>query len=140
VRGRIIGAWYYSGMTKTSKQKTGDWGEQCAASFLLQKDYKIVARNFSVHKKGEIDIIAWHNKQYFGKTLCFIEVKTRKQNDGSAERSVGVKKIQSLFSAAYEYCMQCGIDIDHTPIQFEQVSVYFVEGKLVINHYDIPVD
>ncbi|MBT3538583.1 YraN family protein [Candidatus Parcubacteria bacterium] len=128
-------------MTKTQKQKTGDWGEQCAASFLLKKEYKIVARNFCVHKKGEIDIIAWHDKKYFGKTLCFIEVKTRKNSDdGSAERSVGKKKITSLFTAAHEYCMQYNIDIDHTAIQFEQISLYFVSGRLQINHYDIPVD
>lgn len=124
---------------QTEKQKTGKWGEDIAASFLVNKGYDIIDRNFSIHKKGEVDIIAWHAKKYFGKTLCFIEIKTRGSSDGSAERSVGKKKLQSLFFAANVYCNWHGIDVDRTAIQFEQVSIYFVNGKMDIRHYEIPM-
>ena len=53
----------------------GSWGEDIAARFLVQKGYAIICRNFHA-RVGEIDIIAWHEEKLFGKTLCFIEVKT----------------------------------------------------------------
>lgn len=124
---------------QTQKQQTGKWGEDIATTFLIKKGYNIIDRNFTIHKKGEIDIIAWHEKKYFGKTLCFIEIKTREINDGSAERSVGKKKLQSLFYAANIYCNWHDINVDRTAIQFEQVSIYFQNGKMEIHHYEIPM-
>lgn len=126
-------------MSQTEKQKTGKWGEDIAASFLVDKGYEIIERNFSIPKKGEIDIIAWHEKKYFGQTLCFVEIKTRGSHDGSAERSVGKKKLQSLFFAANVYCNSNKIDIDRTAIQFEQVSIYVLNGNMDIRHYEIPM-
>lgn len=125
---------------KTKKQQTGAWGEEQAASFLLQKGYEVTDRNFSIPKKGEIDIIAWHEKPYHGRTLCFVEVKTREKNDGSAERAVGKKKMTALKFVAWQYCLKHGINIDHTPIQFEQVSIVFVAGKTEVAHYEIPAE
>src|SRR3989339_58104 len=123
-------------MTKTKQQQIGTWGEEKAASFLLQRGYEVIDRNFSIPKKGEIDIIAWSTKPHFGKTLCFVEVKTRERSDGSAERAVGKKKMSALKSVGWLYCLKHGIDIDHTPIQFEQVSLCMVHGRFEINHYE----
>lgn len=120
---------------QTDKQKTGDWGEAIAVSFLLEKNYEIVLRNFRI-REGEIDIIAWRDIAPFGKTLCFIEVKTRKTNDGSAERAVGMSKIIKMKKTAQIYCMKHRIDRGNTPIQFEQVSVY---GRDDVRHYEIPM-
>ncbi|ANT63839.1 YraN family protein [Prosthecochloris sp. CIB 2401] len=49
----------------------GRKGEETAAAMLVDKGYHIVERNYR-HKRTEIDIIAMD-----GRTLCFIEVKTR---------------------------------------------------------------
>ncbi len=118
-------------MSKTDKQELGAWGEEEAASFLLQEGYDIIERNYQV-RKGEIDIIAWHDKYHWGKTLCFIEVKTRSYGEGSAERATGEKKVGNIFHSARMYCLEHNIDIDHTPIQFEQVSVYVRNKKPLI--------
>lgn len=121
---------------KTEKRKTGDWGEDLASSFLKKKKYKILDRNYNV-RGGEIDIIAWCKINRV-KTLCFIEVKTRKHDDGSAERATGREKLSNLFHAARKYCIDKDINIENTPIQFEQVSV-FIESK-TCTHFVIPVD
>ncbi len=92
---------------------------------------------------AEIDIIAWHKKKYFGDTLCFIEVKTRKKRDGSAARSVNRKKINQLFKGAKEFCRRSSIVIETTPIQFEQVSVFgSFKNNVVsgVDHCVIPID
>ncbi|PIT86130.1 MAG: hypothetical protein COU33_04865, partial [Candidatus Magasanikbacteria bacterium CG10_big_fil_rev_8_21_14_0_10_43_6] len=68
-------------------------------------------------KQGEIDIIAWHTKSHHGKTLCFIEVKTRSYGKGSAERATGREKMRRLQRAAQSYCMAYAIDVEQTPIQ-----------------------
>lgn len=119
------------------KQKLGAKGERIAADFLLHQGYEIVGRNFS-KRFGEIDIVAWHEKSYFGRTLCFIEVKYRSIDDGSAERSVGKKKQLHMLRGAEAYCIEYGIDSEHTPIQFEQVSIYGEGEEQKIYHYEIP--
>ncbi len=119
------------------KQKKGAYGERIARDFLLQQGYEIIEQNFS-KRNGETDIIAFHTKPYFGRTLCFIEVKYRSHYDGSAERSVGYKKIGNMSNSAKRYCIERGIDIDSTPIQFEQISVYGSGSEQKIFHYEIP--
>lgn len=125
---------------KTEKQITGAWGEEEAVRFLQEKGYEILDRNFRT-RMGELDIIAWHNKPHFGKTLCFVEVKTRSYGQGSAERATHHFKLQNLFSAARAFCLNKRISLDTTPIQFEQVSIYG-DGKKIqsIKHDIIPVD
>ncbi len=119
---------------ETYNQKKGNWGENIAVSFLLDKNYEIVERNYRI-REGEIDIIAWRGTP-LGRTLCFIEVKTRGRSDGSAERAVGYSKITKMRKTAQIYCMRKRIDLDQTYIQFEQVSVY---GRDDIRHYEIPM-
>ncbi|OGH85528.1 MAG: hypothetical protein A2493_01145 [Candidatus Magasanikbacteria bacterium RIFOXYC12_FULL_33_11] len=126
-------------MSDTDKQILGKWGEEQASHFLINKNYEIIERNYSLPKKGEIDIVAWHTKNKDQKTLCFIEVKTRSNNDSSAERAVGKRKMSALFVVAKDFCFKNGIDIDKNYIQFEQISIYKTKNKIDIKHYEIPV-
>ncbi|MFA7314718.1 MAG: YraN family protein [Candidatus Magasanikbacteria bacterium] len=126
-------------MSLTKKQELGKWGEDEAVHFLINKNYEIIARNYSLPKKGEIDIIAWHVKNKIEKTLCFVEVKTRSVSDDSAERSVGKRKMSALFVVAKNFCFENNIDLDTTYIQFEQVSIYKVNNSVEIKHYEIPL-
>lgn len=105
-------------MPQTKKQILGKWGEKIAADWLIKNEYSIIDLNYSC-PPGEIDIIARR-----GDVLSFIEVKTRTGGPGSAERAVGFFKQDHLTKAAKYYCRQWNIDLMHTSIQFEQISVY----------------
>ncbi len=126
-------------MPRTPKRQFGDWGEAQAASFLIAKKYQIITTNY-LKRGGEIDIICWHKKSN-GKTLCFVEVKTRKGEPGSAERATNYKKLESLMKTARLYALEADLDLDRTPMQFEQVSVYVhpQTDAVTIDHFEIPM-
>lgn len=130
-------------MSKTEKQEIGAWGEEQASLFLFRKGYEIIDRNYRVEKVGEIDIVAWHDKYHFGKTLCFIEVKTRGEEwrgEASAERATQGAKLPKFLRVALWYCRDRGINREKTPIQFEQVSVYTKGKDPAFKHDVIPID
>ncbi len=80
------------------RNSLGDRGEKIAASYLKKRGYKIIDRNFRC-KLGEIDIVA-----YDGKTLVFVEVRTKRSTQfGSPECSVSFKKQKKLISLANFY-------------------------------------
>ncbi|MBT4071098.1 MAG: YraN family protein [Candidatus Magasanikbacteria bacterium] len=122
-------------------QRIGAWGEEEASLFLIQQGYEIAGRNISC-RMGELDIIAWHEKPYNGKTLCFIEVKTRGYGLGSGARATNKEKVRHMQLAAKWYCKHGGICIEDTPIQFEQISVYGGpdRGVVSLQHFIIPID
>lgn len=128
-------------MSRTAKQEIGEHGEALAEQELKRNGYDIIENNYRT-KFGEIDLVAWHAKKHFGKTLCFIEVKTRSYGRGSAERATGKKKLQRIKRAAMSYCISSNIPIESTPIQFEQVSVYLdpVTLEPSFRRFDIPID
>ena len=79
----------------------GGWGESEAAAYLRAKGYQIVASGYR-SRFGEIDIIA---KQ--GKTLVFIEVKTRKSSDFARPMQyVTPQKLSKLKRTAEQYIAQ----------------------------------
>lgn len=124
-----------------NKREMGTWGEEQAMAFLERHGYEIVERNYQA-RHGEIDIIGWHDKYHHGRTLCFIEVKTRTYGVGSAERATGGGKLRHLLTAARQYCQFHHIPMDSTPIQFEHISVYANRRTkaVKIKKYVIPVD
>jgi putative endonuclease len=79
----------------------GRQGERLAAEYLAGKGYRIISRNYRYHR-NEIDIIALD-----GKTLCFIEVKTR----GSLEKghpleAITPQKQKEIIKAAKAYLLR----------------------------------
>jgi putative endonuclease len=78
----------------------GREAETQAALFLQRRGYKILERNFSV-RGGEIDLVARE-----GKTLCFVEVKSRRSSAfGHPAEAVNWKKQQRLIRAAQVYLL-----------------------------------
>ena len=101
----------------TSKTVTGKRGEAQAALFLEGKGYRIIGRNVRA-RFGEIDLVAWQ-----GKTLCFIEVKTRSSEKfGWPEESVHYFKRRVLIRLAQWY-LQAHPRLGASAIRFDVVSL-----------------
>ena len=92
----------------SSKRATGDRGERLAAEFLVANGYRIVMANFEapigrnsreVQIIGEIDIVALD-----GDTLCFVEVKTRRDLEFAGPLSnVDLRKQRTVTRTARAY-------------------------------------
>jgi len=97
----------------SEKRQFGDRGEEAAVNYLKDKGYKIIDRNYTRPKFGEIDIVAAKMEgRLFAKTavLVFVEVKTTK-GDGSnltaalAAQNVHYHKQKRLIRTAKIYLM-----------------------------------
>jgi putative endonuclease len=76
----------------------GKWGEQEAAEYLRRRGMRILERNLRT-PVGEIDLIGRQ-----GKTLVFVEVKTRRTGAfGSPLEAVGPTKQRQILRAAQWY-------------------------------------
>lgn len=96
----------------------GRTGEDLAYRYLRRHGCTIVARNFRPRSgNGEIDLVAWH-----GRTLAFIEVKTRSSEDfGAPEAAVDGEKRERILRGARDYTRRAAIDWTQT--RFDVVSV-----------------
>ena len=93
----------------------GDRGENVAARYLRNRGYKILLRNFRCDL-GEIDIVARD-----GKTLVFVEVKTRTYDDPSPEDQVNAAKQHQLSKVAKFFLTRYGVP--QPPARFDVVAV-----------------
>lgn len=111
----------------SDKIKTGNEGENLAASFLKQKGFDIVARNYR-YNRGEIDIIAQRENW-----LIFVEVKTRSSNKfGEPEEFVTEFKAKKIFEAADQFIY----NIDwQGHVRFDVISIK-VGAETEIVHFE----
>ena len=98
-------------------KRIGNRGEEEAAAYLEQKGYAILERQYRT-PLGEIDLIARD-----GRTLAFVEVKTRRnERFGSPSSAVGWEKQRRIIRAAMWYMNQRQGDVP--PCRFDVVEVY----------------
>ena len=103
-----------------SKNK-GKYGEDLAVSYLRNKGFEILERNFR-YRRGEIDVIGILDNEL----LVFFEVKFRKRDDfGEPEEFVSRAQELKIIEAAEEYIF--GINW-HKDIRFDIVSIKQGEG------------
>jgi putative endonuclease len=89
-----------------SRQRIGQWGEQVAAAYLVQRGFEILGCNVRT-PYGELDVIA-----RLEKLIVFVEVKTRTGTGmGMPENGVTAAKQAHLLSAA-EHFLQTHPEID----------------------------
>jgi putative endonuclease len=92
-------------------RRTGIRGETYGYWYLRKQGYVFVGKNFVPRgAKGEIDLIG-----YDGKTLAFVEVRTRTAMDGHAalpELSVTKEKQRVVIRAAQQFLRERRIDED----------------------------
>ena len=100
-------------MSKTIE--TGKQGEDQATSFLQNRGYEILARNWR-YKHLEIDIIARDTNE-----LVIIEVKSRSTDRyGSPEHFVTKEKQRKLIKAAHAYITEKELEME---VRFDIVSI-----------------
>jgi putative endonuclease len=106
---------------ETPRDAMGDRGENLAARYLRNRGYKIIVRNFR-SDVGEIDIVARD-----GRTLVFVEVKTRAYDDPTPEDQVNEAKQHQITKAAKLYLGRYGTP--PPPARFDVVAVVWPAGR-----------
>jgi len=106
--------------------KLGLEGERLAEDFLKKQGYKILTRNFRT-PFGQIDIIAREKK-----TICFIEVKSRRSfSFGLPEEAVSKIKQAKIIKVAIFYLKQNGLL--EKRVRFDVVSILYHKDSYKIN-------
>jgi len=111
------------------RRTTGSRGEEEAARFLTRSGYAILDKNIRT-RAGEIDLVAKE-----GKTLVFVEVKTRRDAEGDPpQAAVNTRKQNRLGKLALGYLKLKRLR--QTPCRFDVVSVIFNDegGVKAIRH------
>ena len=114
--------------------RLGQEGERIAADYLLKKGYRIIERNYRFHR-NEIDIIALH-----GRTLCFVEVKTRLSSaKGHPAEAVTLPKQREILKAARAYLAlyadgECDCRFDVVAIQVQRMEKQRISA-FVVDHF-----
>lgn len=115
-------------MQSSTKQK-GNKGEELAVSFLVEKGFEIIERNYR-YGKGELDIIA--RQEDF---LVFVEVKSRESLEyGLPEEAITKKKTTQIRKIAGAYLAEKNITDEN--IRFDVVAILFLNDEVTINHYE----
>ena len=112
-----------------NKHKTGLAGQEAAEKFLINKGYKILARNYRI-RTGEIDLILKH-----GTYIVFVEVKFRKNTAyGLPREAVGFTKQKRIINTAQHYLSRHNlVDSD---ARFDVVEVLEQHGQLYASHIE----
>lgn len=108
-------------MTGTTAE-SGLWGEKTAERHLRRKGYRIVGERVRVGTRDELDLVARD-----GKTLVFVEVKTRAgEAFGRPSAAVNKKKRHVLSRAAVRYLKK--LRTPGVTFRFDIVEVVGVPG------------
>ena len=113
-----------------TKKEIGFLGEEIATDFLKQKGYRILERNVRIGR-GEIDLIALD-----GKTLVFVEVKTRKGlGFGYPSESITYRKRRQLSKLALLYLQRRRIS--DVSCRFDIISILLTSrGEAKVEHIE----
>jgi len=103
-------------------QNLGQQGEQMIESYLTEKGYEIIERNYR-KKTGEIDLIAKSPKR---DEIVFIEVKTRKSAVyGNPEEAVDRGKLKRIEKTALFWLQENQIDL---PWRIDVLALDLING------------
>jgi putative endonuclease len=128
-------AWFKNLFADSEPQRDalGERGENVAARYLRNKGYKIIIRNYRC-EMGEIDIVARD-----GKSLVFVEVKTRAYDDPAPEEQVNLAKQQAITRVAKLYLSRYGTP--QPPARFDVVAIVWPNGQNpIIRHVESAFD
>ncbi len=113
--------------TLNSAKATGRWGEELAAKYLKDKNYRILEMGYTT-RFGEIDIIA-EDEQF----VAFVEVKTRKNASFAGAREfVNREKQRRLITTANLWLEAC--ECDKQP-RFDVIEIYADKGAQTVRPF-----
>ena len=108
--------------------RIGQWGEQAAAVYLVERGYEVVAMNLHSDPYGEIDIISEKNG-----IIIFVEVKTySKKQLGTPAQIIDQNKFKKLESARQKYVIDMQVEKD---ISLEVICVYLQPSTPKFEHF-----
>ena len=114
----------------------GERGEDAATRFLKKQGYKILVRHQRAVGRGELDIIAVDPRDPRGRTVVFVEVKTRTSLEkGHPAEAVDQDKQVQITRLALAYLKRNGL-LDY-PSRFDVIAVVWPPGdrRPRIKHY-----
>ena len=115
----------------TDRKLLGRWGEKRCEKFLKSKGLKTLTRNYSC-KTGEIDLVMVDTDR----TIVFVEVKTRADEDFSPAESVITYPKKKRMSRAARFFLTTN-NIEDRPFRFDVVTIVLNRtGKEEIRHYE----
>ena len=106
---------------KTFRRERGDMGEELAATYLLQNDFRVLGRNW-LCKTGELDIIA---DKGLGdrRTIHFVEVKLRTSDEfGTGGESVMRAKQERIRKTATQWLLKHNL-WEKTYVSFDVIQI-----------------
>jgi putative endonuclease len=117
----------------TFQKRLGNYGEELAQDYLLQKGYTLLATNWRC-RYGELDIIAEHEH-----VLIFVEVKTRHSNDiQEAIEMVTPAKTKKLIQTIHIYMSSVGREEDDW--RFDILAIALTDNHPIIEHVENALD
>ncbi len=110
------------------KQKFGKEGEAIALAHLVEKGYKILAKNYR-SGRAEIDIIAEHEGVFI-----FVEVKIRETDKyGLPEEAVSTKKVNMMAQGAEDFLIENDLNGD---CRYDIISIIKNQYKTDLAHFE----
>lgn len=115
----------------------GNFGEDLAAKWLHKQGRRVLYRNFSGPKGGEVDIVCRH-----GDSLTFVEVKTRtSERFGRPADAVNAEKQRLIQRGATEWLRMLSRPV--LTFRFDIVEVILNEGeppvvRIIENAFQLP--
>lgn len=110
------------------QHRFGKWAEEKAATFLEEKGYEILERNFR-YDRAEIDIIAkWEG------FIVVVEVKARSTDYfGHPQDFINRRKVRQLVKAANHYIMENEITSE---VRFDAIGILKVGDGWKVEHLE----
>ncbi len=125
------------GGLRMTNAEVGRAGEELAAKWLKRHGRKVLYRNFSGPKGGEVDIVCRH-----GDTLTFVEVKTRTSEAfGRPADAVNLDKQRLIQRGAAEWLRMLNRPVIN--FRFDIAEVILAEGQrpvvsVIENAFQLP--
>jgi len=116
-------------MELQTKFQSGLKGQKAAEDYLIQKGYKVLARNYRI-RTGEIDLVAEDNEY-----IVFVEVKFRRGlTYGLPREAVGATKQQRIIRTALHYLTRH--NLTESDVRFDIVEILEQHGQLFASHIE----